>query len=523
MTRSRDEPTHGEIGASTVEYGVMRARTTGYVRLGEDSGFWLSVAGAEGAGRDFYFPEYVANPTDPAAERGANGLPIDGNARGVDGFTAGMVTGRFWYHAFTLQWMLNSRNKTIPTAEYGAIFGDARSHFADTRGMLEAKFEPRLSPAVQSVSRAHANLYDFDGETAYEAPAGANRDTYRGRWFGLEQRFVYTPVDTVRATIGGEVIRHVQTKQVGEADSGPYVFDNHGNPGRNDPFTVAAGYGLADVALTRAVKLSGGARLDYYSNLDTFDVAAAVNPRLALLVKPHEHGNLKIMGGKAFRAPSVYELHYTSPTQQPSVDLRPEQIYSGEVEYSHRLGATVMATVAGYTNYVSRLIELADLPGGRTQYVNSASPVLVVGGEAEIRREWKAGWMVGATYSQQHARYLGDTGRRDVPNSPVHLASVKGAVPIVGRSLAAMTRLTFEGPRPDRNVAPTDPPQGTTDAGVVWDIVLHGEAERLGVRYNLGVYNVADWKYDIVPSGEFRQRTIVQSGRTALASVSVAF
>lgn len=39
----------------------------------------------------------------------------------------------------------------------------------------------------------------------------------------------------------------------------------------------------------------------------------------------------------------------------------------------------------------------------------------------------------------------------------------------------------------------------------------------------LGVYNVANWRYDAVPSGEFRQRTIVQSGRTFLATLGASF
>lgn len=58
---------------------------------------------------------------------------------------------------------------------------------------------------------------------------------------------------------------------------------------------------------------------------------------------------------------------------------------------------------------------------------------------------------------------------------------------------------------------------------MVWDLVLSGEVDRMGLRYNLGVYNALDWKYQIIPSGEFRQRQLVQNGRTLLASVSLAF
>jgi outer membrane receptor protein involved in Fe transport len=131
--------------------------------------------------------------------------------------------------------------------------------------------------------------------------------------------------------------------------------------------------------------------------------------------------------------------------------------------------------------------------------------------------------MLGATYSYQKANYVSGPPLRDVANSIEHIASVRGAMPIIGRSLMGMTRLTIEGPRPDRNENPADLPQQKTDPGVVWDLVLSGEIDRMGLRYNLGVYNALDWKYQIVPSGEFRQRTLVQNGRTLLASVTVSF
>lgn len=523
VTRSRNQPTHGEASLSTQEYGVGRARATGVVRFSEDAGFWATISGAQSAGGTFYYPELATDPRNPNAELDASGKPVDGTSRNVDGFYAGMLNGRLWYKSLTLQWFLNSRNKKLPTGEYGTIFNDTANHFADTRGMLELRFEPKLNDKIQLLSRAHANMYDFDGISAYPAPDGNNRDTFRGRWAGLEQRVVYTPNDRVRATVGAEVIRHFQAIQRGEADNGPYVFDNHGNPGRNDPFTVAAGYALADVIVTPQIKLSGGARLDYYSSLDTFDLGAAINPRLAFILKPYAAGNVKIMAGKAFRAPSVYELYYSGVTQIQSSNLKPEQVMSSEIEYTHRFSPLVAGTVAVYANYVTNLIELDDLPNGMNQYANSTAPVLVLGSEYELRREWRGGWMVAGTYSLQKAQYLNAPTLRDVPNSPVQLGSIKGAAPILGRTLMGMTRVSVEGPRPDRNSNTADPPQGTTDTGVVWDLVLSGEAERLGIRYAIGCYNVLDWKYDAVPSGEFRQRTLIQSGRTFLASVTASF
>ena len=42
--------------------------------------------------------------------------------------------------------------------------------------------------------------------------------------------------------------------------------------------------------------------------------------------------------------------------------LTPEQIYSGEIEYSHRFSPTVTGLITGYMNYVTSLIELDNVP-----------------------------------------------------------------------------------------------------------------------------------------------------------------
>jgi outer membrane receptor protein involved in Fe transport len=132
--------------------------------------------------------------------------------------------------------------------------------------------------------------------------------------------------------------------------------------------------------------------------------------------------------------------------------------------------------------------------------------------------------MLAATYSLQSSRYLDNTtGLRDVPNSPTHLASFKGGVPIIARALHAMTRVSIEGPRFDRLEQATDEPQSKTEVALVWDAVLSGEAEKVGVRYSVGVYNALDARYTVPVSSEFRQRTIAQSGRTFYLSASYSF
>jgi outer membrane receptor protein involved in Fe transport len=365
ITRGREDKTHGEAGVSGSMNGVGRARATAYVRINEDSGVWSSVSGAHGTGRDYFFPS-LAGTQDPR-HPGTPTAVYDGNSRGADGFDAATVSGRAWYKSLTLQWFLTSRKKSLPSGEYGTILGDPSTRYSDTRGFLEARFEPQLSKTVQLFSRAHVDMYNFDSLLAYPsltqdpASTGNERDTYRGRWGGIEQRVLYTPSSALRLTLGASFIQHFQTSQRGETDAGPQVYDDKGGAGRDDPFSVAAAYANADYAPLKFLKVSAGARFDYYSSLDKFNALDAFNPRLAIIVKPYSAGTIKLLFGKAFRAPSVYELFYTATTQIRSNGLAPEQVYSAELEYSHRFSSVVVGSVATFVNQVGNLIELNDV------------------------------------------------------------------------------------------------------------------------------------------------------------------
>lgn len=527
VTRSRVAPTHTEAGLTAASNGVGAARAMQQVTFSPDAGLWTSVSAAHSAGADYYFKEFASDAA------------TGGYSRGNDGFDAGNVTGRAWYKWATLQWYLNSRNKNLPSGEYGTIFGDSRLHFVDTRGTVELRLEPKISQQLEWMTRAHLDLYNFDDflPTLVEG-GGSATEYFRGQWAGVEQRFAYTPSKLLRVTVGGEFQDDFKAEQGGTSAGGVSAGVttaplNYLSP-INRSFQVGAGYGSIDFTPVRQLKVTGGARYDYYSNF-----GGSLNPRVAVVYKPYEGGNLKAMFGKAFRAPSVYEHYYSSPSQLPGdcaqVDpktsclsqaaLKPESVYSAELELSHRFSPTLSATLAGYTNYITDIVSLV---GGGTnaspnQYVNITNPIQTYGGEVELRRDWRDGWMAAASYSYQDTEYLDNetTRLRNVPNSPHHLAALKGAAPLLDRTLILATRLTFEGPVWDRYDLPTDPLQAQTNPFFIWDVVLSGEAERYGVRYNLGLYNATDQRLVVPVSREFTQAFMPQAGRTVLAQVSV--
>jgi outer membrane receptor protein involved in Fe transport len=533
VTRPRDAQTGYEVGASTADGTVGRGRVRAAYDFGNGAGLWTSVQGSHSSGNSYSFPQYASDS-----------FTHGDTPASADRFNAGTWTGQFWWKALSVQWSLNTHDKHLPTGQFETILGDDRTRQRDTRGMVEAKFEPKLTDTLQSVTRAHANYYGYDGYFAsIPELGGVSHETFNGLWAGIEERLVFTPVRSVRITAGGELQNHFNADQFGleeyPINSQPFLNDHH-------TFQIGAGYAVADITPTRAVKVSVGGRYDAYS---TF--GGSFNPRVAVILKPYEGGNVKIMFGKAFRAPSVYELYYNQPGEQlPAPSLHPESMYSGEIEYSHRFAPTVVGLVSVYENVITDLISLGTTADQScpacVQYANTTTPVGTMGAEAEIRKEWKDGWMASASYSFAHSVYLKDGSfssiatlaqdptRREVPNAPEHLASIRGGAPILGRALMAMTRLSFTSGRYDINdrqstLAVPEPPQTMTNPAVVWDLVLSGQEPRFHIRYSLGMYNVFDWKYSVPVSAEFSQPsgatlgTIVQNGRTVMAAAYVNF
>jgi outer membrane receptor for ferrienterochelin and colicin len=500
----------GEASLSTVESGVARGRVRANVPLGADSGLWTSAAIARGQGRNFYFPEEGAS------------------VRGADGFEAGTLEGRYYRKWLSAAWYVQQHHKQLPTGEYESLLGDPRTEQTDGRASLEIKAEPHWGEAVRSLTRAHINHYRFDGGYARDvADGGLETDTFRGSWVGLEQRIELRPNSLLKLTLGGEGQLHFEVKQRSRDEEGTFLDDSHA-------YQVGAAYGLIDVTPSEKLHVSAGVRLDAYS---TF--GSSLNPRLAIVTRPYPRGNTKLMLGKAFRAPSIYELYYNDGgfTQIDSRNVGPENIYSAELEHTHRFSPTVSGSVAVFGNYVKDLL-LSTGSGDESDplhYVNSDAPIATFGAELGLRRDWRQGYMLSVSYSLQRSRFLdGDSISsllgfekspefRRVSNSPEHLGAVKGALPILGRALTLASRLTVESGRFDRNERITDDPQGKTEAFAIWDVVLTGREERHGFAWAAGVYNAFDWRYALPVSAEFTQQTIQQDGRSFLLSAELSF
>lgn len=506
VTRERSAPTHVEAGISGGDASVMRARVHGTWRIDADSGVWASVSGAYSAtGRDVVIPELA----------GTLGVSPDGSVIGADGFYAYTASAKAFSGPWTVQGMWTDRIKHIPSGDTGSWVGSTT--FRDSRGYVEGRYEPKLSGSIESLTRVYGDTYLYHGVYPRPEVSGGfshintEVDDFLGLWAGVEQRFTWHVSSRLALAFGGEFQRHFITHQQGRDDDQGTLLD------RTDPYSFGALYAAIDWTPTDTLRVAPAIRVDDYS---TF--GASLNPRLATIWRPSDRSVFKLLLGKAFRAPSVYELFYTTRVQRPAANVKPEDVWSAELEASYRVGERTWATAALFTNYVSNLLVLRG--GGTTTdqnyYDNSPLPVLAYGAETELRREWQDGWMFAVQASLQQATYLNNNqGYRNIPNSPWLLAGFKAAMPLVGRTVGLATRVSYVSTRWDRNDEPTDPAQTQTAPAIVWDLSAHGETDDGRVHYSFGVYNLLDWRTSAPISSEYLQPSYPQIGRTVMANL----
>jgi outer membrane receptor for ferrienterochelin and colicins len=474
VTRPKDSPQETSLTLGSPENGAIRARAA--MRR---PNFEINISGVTAQGRDF-----------------------DGS-RGSDGFQSGTLNAKAWFGDFTVQAQSNARDKALPLGEFDTLVGDPRTHLIDRRAFVEARYEPKLGDSGELFARIYWDRYTYDSWLMHDT---LFRERFFGDWAGAELRVTWHVRDLLRATFGGEGQWHYHVSQNGRDEGAQFTYLRS-----DDPFGVGAGYADLDFTPAQALHLSAGARLDHFSTFGN-----SVSPRFAIILKPNPTTVWKAMAGRAFRAPSIYELDYNDgglsqipacPQSNPRC-LQPETIWSGELELTRHLDPLWTGVGSFWVSRIEDVIELDPALSNPAvvQYRNISNLIHSYGFEAELRREWRQGFYAMAQYSYAHV---------DTDNSPTHMGSLKIAAPLLQQRLNAMTRLSVEGARTDRE-------GNRTSAAVLWDVVLTFEISDWHTHGALGLYNAADWKTIVPASPEFGSLlTIPQRGRSLIASITV--
>jgi outer membrane receptor for ferrienterochelin and colicins len=482
----RAELEGGSLGTrgATVSYGRLFAGGTELLLAS-------TVRHSDGAS-SLHYPEFET------------GEPGSGIAHGLDADDAAHVfasakTGRFSFRAGAA-----TRRKKVPTASFATVFGDERFETTDDRVYASAVFDGAIGRGWLSTAQVTYDIYHYDGDYPYDM--GAPTPTLLTD-HALSQEAAAEL--TVRRRFGP---RHLVTAgtdlrwQFQNEQSAAYEGEqNHIDI--DEPSTAVAFYAQDEVRITPWLLANAGLRLDHY---ESFGVH--VTPRAALVVLPRQQTAVKLLHGRAFRAPNPYELFYYAETQTRFASLEPEQIQSTELVWEEYLSNRVRTTLTAFTYRVENLVEQRSVtPGGDDLYFVNAGRVEGSGVEAELETRLPGG--VNATASHSFTRVRDMETRAAFSNSPRHLFKASVQVPFAGFYVGVEGQYTGER----MSV------RGTPIAGAfVPNVTLTSPAGRR-VAFSASVFNASNRIYSDPGAEEHLQESIAQDGRTALVRVRVKF
>ena len=431
--------------------------------------------------------------------------------RGLDAERAFGAAMRAEWNGFTLSAKLNQRRKQIPTAPLGAGVGVPGTEYTDVRGFAELRYEKAWS-RITLTARAAYDASRYRGYFA-QLDSEGNRfratDTGGADWFSGEARIAATLFAGNRLTGSFEA-------------QGQFVTQRSSRAPADDPHTriLLSGTILDEWQVISRVFIQAGLRVDKY-----FDLAdLALSPRGAIVAKFYDGGITKLVAGRAFRAPTIYETTFSDGTMvgAPASPPRPELITTFEAEHSHDLTSELRITAGGYFNLIDQLVVLtpdtAETPACGTvdepvqcySYANSAGRLTAGGAEVELR--WQPGrfTLVDASYS------FVMLGGADITGGayPMHIASLRAMVPLK----EGLVRLSGQGVFQSARRA-----QDGTFTGEAFLLNFGLSGEYGPVRYFAGVQNLLDQRYVVPVLSEIAFSKVPQYGRTFFIELSAGF
>ena len=483
VTRPGSSLAGTEIATTAASFGTYSGRASYGHTFANGLDLLASGTYSDGKGRNIYFPEFDAPPTN-------NGIA---NGDDHEGFRKLLVTaskGNFSFQANNV-----SREKGLPTGSYATIFNDQRSRTTDGLSLASLTYERAFANAASFTTRVHAGRYSYDGEYAYTAYA-PNKDIFVGEWWGLD-------IDAARKigsrqflTYGAEYRDNFKMLQT-NYDPEPYVLYSD----IEDKSTRWGVFAQDEIRLADPLMLYAGLRVDRYDGF-----GYATSPRAALIYTPGSTTTFKLLAGRAFRAPNDYELQYNSShlsTVNPR--LKPEHIETLELIAQRLIGGGVEISASAFRNRLTDLLSRRPDTTSGALYFGNVDEIHSRGVELGLNVNRGHGLTGKLSYSFQRTEDRA-TGIQ-LTNSPEQMVQVELGSPILGSAATASVDAQYMSARSTLlgNVA---------GGHVLTNFSLF--APRTFARFDLSasLYNVFDARYGDPVSNGFVQDLIRQDGRS---------
>jgi outer membrane receptor for ferrienterochelin and colicins len=494
VTKKGNDAEGAQLAASASTFGAYAGRVS-YGHAKENGlDLLLSASYAEADGpRRLYFAEF----DDPATN---NGMVERADDEGHRKLLASASKG-----PFSLNAAHTFREKRVPTGSYGTLFNDPRLRTSDQLTLTSLGYSRPNANGTSIAAKVHVGQYHYHGAYPYDASTPANQDDARGEWWGLDLDAARSLFRRHLLSVGLEYRDNYRQDQH-NYDPEPYAvwIDEQRNSRRLGAFAQD------ELKLLDALTLYLGVRVDWY---DTF--GRATSPRVGLIYLPDEATTIKMLFGRAFRAPNEYELHYGGlGLYKTNPSLQPEKIETLELVGERVLGRTLRASVAGFRNRISDLITLTQDPADDLFVFRNAEAIDSDGLEVALDANRGRGVSGRLSYALQRSR--DHESGIVLTNSPRHMAKFQLGAPLPINGISAGLTTYYMSSR--RTLA-----GHKADGHAVTNFTLRTPKPLGRLVISASVYNLFDVRYGDPGSEEHSQDIIEQNGRTFRVKASVQF
>ncbi len=445
----------------------------------------VSASGLRARGEDRFF------------DFGASG--ISGVAAGLDGERNRQLFSRIARGPWSFDFIYGYRRKDDPT---GSFFSDPfvpGQYVVDSHALAQLQYQDVFRGDTLHVSgRLFSGQYRFRSILSYGTqvsfPAEAD-------WRGTEWRLVSTALAGHKLMVGFEAQDNARTDQATLDLANP--ANNIEIP--NSGYRIGV-YAQDEWRIGEALTATLGLRTDRNNATGT-----QTSPRAALIWQALLGTTLKVLAGRAGRAPNVFESQYDDGrTQVRNPALKDERVDTFELVVDQRAGRDLTLRGSAYQWSMSDLVTLGiDPASGLTQY-RSGEKVKARGLELSADKTWNSGARLRGSVSMQDVAYVSGGS---LPNSPETLGKLNLSSPLHWAGLRAGYELRYDSKRLSLD--------GSRLGGyALSNLTLSTDALARGLELSIGVFNLLDKRYAHPGADTNWQNSFDQGGRSVRVKLS---
>ena len=234
-------------------------------------------------------------------------------------------------------------------------------------------------------------------------------------------------------------------------------------------------------SISNTWELTTGLRYDEYS-----DFGSTTNPRVALVWQTTPKFSTKLLYGRAFRAPSFYELSaINNPVKLGNPNLKPEMINTGELAFDYRMQEDLHFAL---NLFVYRWKDkITYMPDEATSTITAQNIGTQDGRGFEFETKWQATEYLNIQGNYAYVNSKDKDHDHDSGNVPSHQIYLRSDW-LFAPNWHLNSRLSWIGKRERLYNDPREPLDGYTMA----DLTLHYKAPQDKWQISVGVRNLFD-------------------------------